>query len=232
MLGNLHVRFGVGVRAQSPGLHHVAYVGKTKDALTIQNDAMGDDEYVAFLATAFFAADHVMKPGAAFYIWHADSEGFNVRSACKHVGWTVRQCLIWNKNAMVLGRQDYQWQHEPCLYGWKDGAAHQWLADRKQTTVLDFDRPSRSAEHPIMKPVALMAYQMCNSARKGQNVLDVFGGSGSTLIAAEQTGRRAFMMELDPIYVDVAVRRWEDFTGGGAAREQPRPSPAGVEGEG
>lgn len=118
--------------------YNVAYEGKTKDALKIKNDAMSDSSFRDFLARAFRAADAVMKPGAVFYIWHADSEGHNFRGAAKDVGWTVRQCLIWKKQTIVMGRQDYHWKHEPCLYGWKDGAAHLWASDRKQTTVLEF----------------------------------------------------------------------------------------------
>jgi DNA modification methylase len=193
--------------------YNVAYVGKTKDALTIKNDAMDDGKFREFLRAAYKAADSVLKEGGAFYIWHADSEGFNFRGAAKDIGWTVRQCLIWVKNSLVLGRQDYQWKHEPSLYGWKDGAAHTWASDRKQTTVLEFDRPSRSGEHPTMKPIALIAYQIQNSSREGENVLDTFGGSGTTLIACEQTGRVGFSMELDPKYVDVQIARWEAFTG-------------------
>jgi site-specific DNA-methyltransferase (adenine-specific) len=196
----------------------VGYVGKTKDALTIQNDRMEDGAFRAFLASAFASADAVMRPGAAFYVWHADSQGFAFRAACREVGWTVRQCLVWVKNAMVMGRADYQWAHEVALYGWKEGAAHQWLGDRCQTTVLEFDRPSRSKEHPTMKPVALFAYQMSNSSRRGQVVLDLFAGSGTTLIAAEQTGRTAHVLELDPRCADVIVQRWERFTGKQAER--------------
>lgn len=193
--------------------YNVEYTGKTKDALTIQNDKQGDDQFRAFLTDAFTAAAEVMKPGAVFYIWHADSEGFNFRYACMAANLTVKQCLIWNKNSMVLGRQDYQWKHEPCLYGWKEGASHLWASDRKQTTVLDFDRPNRNAEHPTMKPVALFDYQMQNNTKGGDIVLDLFGGSGTTIIAAEQNGRCGYAMELDPKYCDVIVKRWEDLTG-------------------
>ena len=193
--------------------YNVAYEGGTADALTIQNDDMEDEEFRQFLRDVYASADTVMKPGAAFYIWHADSEGYNFRGAAHDVGWTVRQCLIWNKNTLVLGRQDYQWKHEPCLYGWKDGAGHSWYADRKQTTVMDFDKPQRNGEHPTMKPVELFAYQMENSSKKGDNVLDLFGGSGTTMVAAEQLGRCAYLMELDPRYVDVIVNRWENLTG-------------------
>ena len=191
--------------------YNVNYEGGT--GMTIQNDNMEDAEFRKFLATAFFAADCVMKPGAAFYIWHADSEGYNFRGACHDIEWTVRQCLIWVKNSLVLGRQDYQWKHEPCLYGWKEGGAHGWYNDRKQTTTLEFDRPTRSELHPTMKPVPLFDYQIKNSTQKGDCVLDLFGGSGTTIIACEQDGRRAFCMELDPKYVDVIVQRWEEFTG-------------------
>ena len=199
--------------------YNVAYEGKTKDALTIQNDSMGDSEFRTFLRDAFVSADTAMKPGAAFYIWHADSEGYNFRGACQDAGWKVRQCLIWKKNHMVMGRQDYHWQHEPCLYGWKDGAGHLWASDRKQTTILNFERPSRNGEHPTMKPVALFEYQMLNNTKGGDIVLDSFGGSGTTLIAAEKNGRIARLMELDPKYVDVIVKRWQDFTGKKATLE-------------
>ncbi len=193
--------------------YNVAYVGKTKDALTIQNDKMADGDFRQFLVDAFSAADAVMKQGAAFYIWHADSEGFNFRGTCNDIGWKVRQCLIWNKNTMVLGRQDYQWKHEPCLYGWKDGASHNWYSDRSQTTVIDMDKPSRSADHPTMKPVPLFAYQIQCSTKPGDIVYDSFGGSGTTLIACEQLQRKAMIMELDPRYVDVIIKRWETLTG-------------------
>ena len=193
--------------------YNVAYEGKTKDALTIQNDSMGDDQFRQFLRDAYVTADLVMKPGAVFYIWHADSEGYNFRGAAQDAGWKVRQCLIWKKSTMVMGRQDYHWKHEPCLYGWKEGAGHLWAADRKQTTILEFDKPSRNGEHPTMKPVALFEYQMLNNTKGGDIVLDSFGGSGTTLLAAEKNGRYARLMELDPKYCDVIVKRWEDFTG-------------------
>lgn len=193
--------------------YNVAYEGKTEDALTIQNDSMDDESFRQFLTNAFFAADSVMKKGAVFYIWHADSEGYNFRGACRDVGWTVRECLIWNKNQMVLGRQDYHWKHEPCLYGWKDGASHLWASDRKQTTVLDFDKPQRNGVHPTMKPIALFDYQIKNNTKGNDIVLDLFGGSGTTIMACEQNGRRGYSIELDPRYVDVIIKRWEDFTG-------------------
>ena len=126
--------------------YNVAYEGKTKDALKIQNDSMEDDQFRQFLRDAYVTADIVMKPGAVFYIWHADSEGYNFRGAAQDAGWKVRQCLIWKKSTMVMGRQDYHWKHQPCLYGWKEGAGHLWSADRKQTTILEFDKPSRNGE--------------------------------------------------------------------------------------
>jgi len=193
--------------------YNVAYEGKTKDALTIKNDSMCDDQFRQFLRDAYVAADTVMKPGAVFYIWHADSEGYNFRGAAQDAGWKVRQCLIWKKSTMVMGRQDYHWKHEPCLYGWKEGAGHLWSADRKQTTILEFDKPSRNGEHPTMKPVALFEYQMLNNTKGGDIILDSFGGSETTLISAEKNGRIARIMELDPKYCDVIVKRWEDFTG-------------------
>lgn len=193
--------------------YNVAYEGGTKEKLTIKNDSMGDDQFRQFLRDCYVAADTVMKPGAVFYIWHADSEGFNFRGAARDAGWQVRQCLIWKKSSLVLGRQDYQWQHEPCLYGWKEGAGHLWAADRKQTTILEFDKPARNGEHPTMKPVALFEYQLLNNTKGGDIVLDSFGGSGTTVIAAEKNGRFARLMELDPKYCDVIVTRWQAFTG-------------------
>lgn len=193
--------------------YNVAYEGKTKDALKIQNDSMSDGDFRQFLRDCYVAADAVMKPGSVFYIWHADSEGYNFRGAAMDAGWKVRQCLIWKKQTMVMGRQDYHWKHEPCLYGWKEGAGHLWAADRKQTTILEFDRPFRNAEHPTMKPVELFEYQMLNNTKGGDIVLDSFGGSGTTAIAAEKNGRVARLMELDPKYCDVIVKRWQEFTG-------------------
>lgn len=193
--------------------YNVDYEGKTEDALKIQNDKMKDDDFREFLKDAFKAADAVLKSGGVFYIWHADSEGYAFRGACNDVGWQIRQCLIWNKNSMVMGRQDYHWKHEPCLYGWKDGAAHLWASDRRQTTILDFDRPNRNAEHPTMKPVKLFDYQIQNNTNPGDKVLDLFGGSGTTLIACEQNDRESYLMELDPKYCDVIINRWENLTG-------------------
>ena len=191
--------------------YNVAYEGS--NGLKIKNDNMADDQFRQFLRDAFVSADAVMKPGAVFYIWHADLEGFNFRGACKDTGWTVRQCLIWNKDSLVMGRQDYHWKHEPCLYGWKEGSGHLWATDRKQTTILEFKKPKKNDVHPTMKPVELIEYQLLNNTKGADIVLDLFGGSGSTLIAAEKNGRVARLMELDPRYCDVIVKRWEDFTG-------------------
>lgn len=199
--------------------YNVAYEGKTKEALTIKNDKMEDAGFRQFLRDAYVAADSVMKAGAVFYIWHADLEGYNFRGAAHDAGWQVRQCLIWKKQTMVMGRQDYHWRHEPCLYGWKDGAAHLWATDRKQTTILEFDRPSRNGEHPTMKPVALFEYQMLNNTKGSDIVLDSFAGSGTTAIACETHGRMARLMELDPKYCDVIINRWQDFTGQTATLE-------------
>jgi site-specific DNA-methyltransferase (adenine-specific) len=199
--------------------YNVAYEGKTAEALTIKNDSMTNSDFRQFLHDVYVAANCFLKPGASFYIWHADSEGYNFRGAAHDVGWKVRQCLVWVKSVMVMGRQDYQWKHEPCLYGWTDGAAHFWASDRKQTTVLEFDKPRRNGEHPTMKPVELFEYLMSNSTKLGAVALDSFGGSGTTVIAAERLGRMARLMELDPRYCDVIVKRWQQFTGKTATLE-------------
>lgn len=225
--------------------YNVGYTGATEDALTILNDNFANQEdFAQFLQAAFVCGKRALTPGGSFYIWHADTEpGLAFRQACAGAGLQVRQCLVWVKQAATLSRQDYQWQHEPCLhgqtepetaildegqrhdedhlaclYGWKDGKAHLWTSDRRQTTVLYFDRPTRSADHPTMKPVRLFAYQICNSTRPGAVVLDLFAGSGTTLVACEKTGRTARLMELDPRCVDVIVARWEALTGQKAER--------------
>lgn len=197
----------------------VDYTGKTKDALKIQNDAKTDEEMIEFLSSAFRSADSVMKPGAVFYIWYAGTKEHAFDKACQLTGWEVRQILIWAKNTMVMGRQDYQWKHEPCIYGWKGGAGHLWASDRKQTTILEFDRPTANKEHPTMKPIALFDYQIQNNTKGGDIVLDLFGGSGTTIMACEQNGRNACVMEYDPKYVDVIIKRWENFTGEKAVLE-------------
>lgn len=242
--------------------YNVDYQGGTEGKLKILNDSMSDEAFRKFLVGAYSAADAVMKPGAAFYVWHADSEGFNFRGAARDVGWQVRQCLVWRKNQLVMGRQDYHWRHEPCLYGWKSGASHRWFGGRKQTTVRDlaasgeavlqrveggryqlnidgrsfllaadavaevlepsvFDegKPKRSESHPTMKPVSLFEHQVLNSSALGDLVGDSFGGSGTTLIVCQKVGRVARLMELDPKYCDVIVRRWQEFVGKEAALE-------------
>lgn len=220
--------------------YNVDYQG---NAGKIMNDNMGDSSFLRFLTAAFKAAASALKEGGAFYIWHADSEGLNFRIAVKESGLTLKQTLIWNKNTFVLGRQDYQWRHEPCLYGWKEGSSHYFIEDRSQetvfqkkpedvdgmteeeaketlkkilalpATVIDCPKPQRSDEHPTMKPVTLMARLIRNSTRREDIVLDLFGGSGSTLIACEQLGRKCRMMELDPLYCRVIIDRWEKLTG-------------------
>ena len=192
--------------------YNVDYVSKNKKAMKIQNDSMEDEAFVSFLTDAFLLADKNMKLGSSFYIWHADLQGYNFRKALKQVGWQLRETLIWNKSSLVLGRSDYHWKHEPCLYGWTNGT-HRWFSDRKQATVIDFEKPQRSDEHPTMKPVGLFAYQINNSSQAGEIVLDIFGGSGTSIIACEQLGRKCYTMELDPRYVDVIIARWEKFTG-------------------
>lgn len=192
--------------------YNVAYEGKTKEALTIKNDSMDNDSFREFLRNAFKNADTVMKPGAVFYIWHADSEGYNFRGACFDIEWKVRQCLIWKKQTIVMGRQDYHWKHEPCLYGWKEGAGHLWASDRKQSTILEFDRPSKNDIHPTMKPVALFEYNIQNNTKGQDIVLDLSYGSGTTMIACENLNRRARGMEFDPKYAQVIIQRYVDYT--------------------
>jgi site-specific DNA-methyltransferase (adenine-specific) len=187
--------------------YNVSYVGKTKDALTIENDAMGDGDFYQFLYDFYTALSSYCKSGGGWYVWHADSEGANFRKAMADAGIMVKQCLIWVKSSMVMGRQDYHWKHEPCLYGWKEGAAHKWYTDRKQTTVLEFDRPNRNAEHPTMKPIPLISYQIGNSSKKGDLVCDAFLGSGTTMVAAHQLERKCYGMELDPKYCQVIIDR-------------------------
>ena len=194
--------------------YNVDYKGGTKDALKILNDSMDDNSFRNFLYNAFIAADSVLKKGASFYIFHADTEGYNFRGALRETNsLELKQTLIWRKDSLCLGRQDYQWIHEPCLYGWKKGASHRWFSDRKQVTVIDFNRPKKSEEHPTMKPVGLFAYLIQNSTKEGDSVLDAFGGSGTTLIACEQLKRKCYMMELSEHYASVIIARWEKLTG-------------------
>lgn len=240
--------------------YNVDYSAKEKDLLKhrpnkrvqegqnvgIANDKMQSDKFLEFLTDAFRIAKDNMWPGACFYIWHADMETVNFRTACRNVDLPVRENLVWVKNHFVLGHNDYQWKHEPCLYGWKDGAKHYFtnsrgettviqdlseidpkkmkkeelvdlvtkmLAETTPTTVLEFDKPSRSEGHPTMKPVKLFDYLIRNSSKKGQIVLDTFAGSGTTIMACEQNGRRARCCEIAPGYADVILTRWMNFTG-------------------
>ena len=225
--------------------YNVSYVGKTKDALTIRNDSMSNKEFLEFLTKAFKRATESMKAGAVFYVWLASREHINFETALNRAGLEVREQLIWNKSILVLGHKDYQYKHEPCLYGWKDGAPHYFVDSRAETTVyedkkpninnmskqelkdyvkelleekvattvINVDKPLRSEDHPTMKPLKLIGYQIKNSSRKGDIVLDLFGGSGSTLMACEQLGRTCYTMELDPKFVDVIIKRWETLTG-------------------
>lgn len=185
-----------------------------KDGLVVLNDKMENDKFEEFLTNAFNAANANMEKGASFYIFHSDGYSYWFRKALLNtVDLELRENLIWVKNSMTLGRQDYQWRHEPCLYGWKKGASHNWFSDRKQTTVMEFDRPTKSVEHPTMKPIPLFAYLIQNSSKEGWNVYDSFGGSGTTIMACEQLNRNGFSMELDPHYCDVIINRWETYTG-------------------
>ncbi len=192
--------------------YNVDYVGKTADALKIQNDKMDSDAFRAFLTGAFSRAIECAKPGAAAYVCHADSEGYNFRGAFVDAGWLLKQCIIWEKQHFVMGRQDYQWQHEPILYGWKPGT-HHFYGGRNLTTIWKVDRPSASREHPTMKPVALVALAVQNSSKGEDIVLDPFLGSGTTLIACEQLGRTCYGMEISPQYCQVIIDRWEKLTG-------------------
>lgn len=213
------------------------------DGMTIENDNMSDDNFKQFLNAAFENASASLKKGGAFYIWHGDSETVNFRNACEDNELSVRQCLIWVKNGFNFGRQDYKWKHEPCLYGWKDGAGHYFideynnptviednlnidllkkeelkklveelLSDKVPTTIIHEDKPLKNDKHPTMKPINLLSFQIKNSSKKEEIVLDLFGGSGSTLISCEQLNRKCYMMEYDPKYVDVIIDRWETLT--------------------
>ena len=192
--------------------YNVNYEGKTSDNLKIVNDNMEDTKFYDFLKKAFDNMHLHTKDGGAIYVFHADTEGLNFRKAFKEAGYKLAECLIWVKNTFVMGRQDYQWRHEPILYGWKQGSGHYFIDDRSLSTVLEFDKPNRNAEHPTMKPVELIAYLIKNSSKRNEVVLDLFGGSGSTLIACEQLERKCFIMEYDPKYCDVIIDRWEKFT--------------------
>ena len=223
--------------------YNVDYEGQ--DGAKIQNDHMSNAGFVKFLTDAFTAMKAALRPGGAFYVWHADSTRYEFLQGLDHAGLQTRQILVWVKSSITLGRQDYQWKHEPAIYGWKEGAAHHFTMDRslptviedapnaakmtkdemkdyikdlrarldEGSTVLRVDKPSSSDLHPTMKPVRLIAQLVKNSSKRGESVLDIFGGSGTTLIAAEQLDRSCYMMELDPRYVDVIITRWEKMTG-------------------
>lgn len=207
----------------------------------IKNDSMDSSRFRLFLADAFSAAKAVMKRGAVFHIWYGENESYNFRGACAEAGLTIRQQLVWVKSQATLGRQDFQRMYEsvltgdgfvdeemlsggyePCLYGWTDGKGHQWFKKRKEKDVLFFDKPAHSALHPTMKPIKLFDYEMQCNTKEGDRVLDLFGWSGTTIMAAEQNGRVAYVMEYDPKFVDVIIRRWEEFTGGKAELVQDR----------
>lgn len=178
----------------------------------IKNDDMSDTDFFQFLFNMFVNVERSMEDDASIYVFHADTEGLNFRKAFKDAGFYLSGCCVWKKNALVLGRSPYQWQHEPVLYGWKQKGKHQWFSDRKQTTIWEYDRPKSSKEHPTMKPVQLIAYPIQNSSMRGTLILDPFLGSGSTLIAADQTGRICYGIELDEKFVDVIVKRYMEAT--------------------
>lgn len=225
--------------------YNVAYEGGTQDHLTIKNDQMSDGAFHDFLVAAFTRMNEALKPGAANYVFFACKEARNFIDAYIQAGFLYKQLLIWVKNTITLTRSDYQWQHEPCIYGWKDGAPHYFTDDRTLRTVVDEwpdfdqmdkaalrefckrvfnpdalatdivreDKPTRNAEHPTMKPIPLVGRFVRNSSQRGQSVIDLFGGSGSTLMACEQLKRQCRTMEYDPVYCDVIIARWEKYTG-------------------
>lgn len=218
--------------------YNVDYEGG--NGLKIANDSMADDDFAKFLNDAYTGMFASAKEGSPIYVFHADSSGHHFRNELIKTGWLLKQCLIWVKNSFVMGRQDYHWQHEPILYGWKPGAGHTWYGARNKATVIDDntdisklgktelleivralaettsvireDKPKRNGDHPTMKPIPLLARLISNSSKRGDLVLDPFGGSGSTLIAAEQLNRRCNVIEYDPKYADVILARWENFT--------------------
>lgn len=226
---------------------------KTREKSDIANDNLSQDEFISFLTAAFNCASEAMKPGAAYYIWHADTKGWEFRTALFNAGFQLRQTIMWVKSSLILGRNDYQWKHEPCLYGWKDGAPHYFTEDRAQSTVIEDaaidyrkckkdellrivlemtadtipttvireNKPTKNDIHPTMKPVKLMARLVRNSTKTGQLVLDLFGGSGSTLVACEQIDRTCYMMEFDPKYCDAILARYEKLTGQEAQKITP-----------
>nr|DAW70524.1 MAG TPA: adenine specific DNA methyltransferase [Caudoviricetes sp.] len=186
---------------------------KSSSGLTIQNDSIKDEDFYSFLKSAFSAAVDCLEKGAAAYIFHADTEGLNFRRAFVDVGFHLAGCCIWVKDSLVLGRSDYQWQHEPVLYGFLQNGKHSWYSDRKQTTIWNFAKPKKNANHPTSKPLDLLSYPIQNSSQENAIVLDTFGGSGSTLMACELTNRICYTMELDEKYASVILRRYVDDTG-------------------
>lgn len=194
--------------------YNVAY--ESSDGKTIQNDSMTDGKFYEFLLRSFQNMAMHMAEGGSAYVFHADTEGLNFRRAFKEAGFHISGVCIWAKNSLVLGRSPYQWQHEPVLFGWLPNGKHRWFSDRKQSTIWNFDKPKRNAEHPTMKPVPLLAYPIQNSSAPNGIVMDLFGGSGSTLIACEQTDRICRTMEIDPKYASVIVKRYVDFVGNSA----------------
>jgi len=227
---------------------------ESSDGSKIKNDNMANAQFREFLLDSFSCAFSCMKEGAPLYVSHADTEGYNFRGAFIDAGFKLSGCLIWKKTSLVLGRSDYQWQHEPILYGWKPGSKHQWFGGRNKTTafetssnplqvledgsitvtvgfetikisgeslkinevetaVIYHEKQKKNADHPTMKPVSLIGKMLRNSTQKGDIVLDLFGGSGSTMISCEQLKRKCYMIELDEKYCDVIIRRWEEFTG-------------------
>jgi DNA modification methylase len=195
--------------------YNVNFTAGTEKERLIKNDHQPDSDFYQFLLDAFKHIYQHLADGGALYVFHADTEGLNFRNAVKEVGFHLSGVCVWVKDSLVLGRSDYQWQHEPIIYAWKPTGRHRWYADRKQTTVWQFDRPKRSEEHPTMKPVALCAYPIKNSSAPNGIVLDPFGGSGSTLIACEQLDRICYMVELDEKYSDVIVKRYIEYVGSG-----------------
>ena len=193
--------------------YNVDYQGGTSEALKIKNDNMSQDDFIDFLTAIFKNIKNYTKAGGSFYIWYAALKAYEFNTALKLGGLAMRQELIWVKNTITLSRSDYQWAHEPCLYGWVDGASHFWYSDRKQRTTLFFDKPLKSDLHPTMKPIELFAYQIGASSKEGDIVLDTFGGSGTTIIACEQLGRRGAAVELDPFYCSAIIDRWQKLTG-------------------
>ncbi len=185
---------------------------KSSDGLSIQNDSIKGDDFYNFLLSAFQNMATNLESGGSAYVFHADTEGLNFRKAFIDAGFHLAGVCIWVKNSLVLGRSDYQWQHEPVLFGWKKDGKHRWYADRKQTTIWNYDKPKRNKNHPTSKPLDLLGYPICNSSQENAIVIDTFGGSGSTLMACEQTNRICYMMELDEKYASVILRRYVEDT--------------------